>query len=80
MYSVYLECCAPQLSLLFKPNNFFSLALFSPKILNGRETKLTNNIKIKRFFKDLLDLFHCQGHLKHFLEDDRFCRKSGNDA
>ena len=43
MYSVQLEYCAPRLSMLFKLNSFFRLALFSPGIQNGREKNLTNN-------------------------------------
>ena len=34
----------------------------------------------KRFFGDVIYLFCCQGHLKHFLENYGFYRKSGNDA
>ena len=32
LYSAYLGSCAPHLSLLFKLNSFFSLALFPPGI------------------------------------------------
>ena len=72
---MYLGYCALHLTLLFKLNSFFSLGLLSPGIHNGRGKKLTNNyMQIKRFF------FCCQGNLKHFLENYRFCRKSGNDA
>ena len=44
--------------------------------------KVKQNIymQIKRFFKNVIYLFYCQGHLKHFLENYRLCRKSGNDA
>ena len=42
MRLVYLGYCAPHLSLLFKWNSFFSLALFYPRIRNGWEKKLTN--------------------------------------
>ena len=30
--------------------------------------------------KDVIHLLSCQGHLKHFLEKYRFCRKSGNES
>ena len=57
----------PHLSLLFKSNSFFSLALFSPGIHNEREHKLTNNYMwIKRFFKDVIYLFCCQRHCETF--------------
>ena len=66
---------------LFKLSSFFNLVLFSSGIHNGREKKLTNNYKeIKLFLKDAIYLFCCQGHLKQFLENYRFCRKSENDA
>ena len=29
--------------------------------------------------KDVIYLFCCQGHLRHFLENNGFCQKSGND-
>ena len=68
------------LSLLIK-FSFFCLVLFSPRIHNRREQKLNNNYMInRRFFKDVIQLFCRQGHLKHFLENYRFCRKSGNYA
>ena len=35
---------------------------------------------MKRFFKDVTYLFCCQEHLKYFLENYGFCRKSGKDA
>ena len=72
MYPVHLGYCAPHFSLLVKLN---SLALCFPGILKEREKKLTNNyVRTKRSFKDVIYLFCCQGHLKHFLEKHRFCR------
>ena len=32
------------------------------------------------FFKYVICFFRCQGHLKQFLENYRFCQKSGNHA
>ena len=81
MHSVHLGYCAPHLTLLFKLNSFFSLALSSPVIHNGREKKLINDYMwIKQFFKKVINLFYFQRHLKHFLENYRFCQKFGNDA
>ena len=78
---MYLGHCTPHISLSFKLNSFFSLALFPPGNHNRKEKKLTNNyIKIKRFFKGEIYLFWCRGHLKYFLENYQFSRKSGNDA
>ena len=71
----------PHLSLLFKLNSFVTLALFSPGIHKRKERKLTSNwMWIKRFFKDVIYLFCCQEYLKHFLKNNRFRQKSGNDA
>ena len=36
--------------------------------------------KIVNFFKEVIYFFCCQGHLKHFLKNYRFCRKFENDA
>ena len=58
---------------------FFSLARFSPGIHNTRKKLINNFIWIKRF-KDVIYLFCCLGHLKHFLENYVFCQKSGNDT
>ena len=58
---------------------FFSLARFSPGIHNTRKKLINNCIWIKRF-KDVIYLFCCLGHLKHFLENYVFCQKSGNDT
>ena len=70
-----LGYCATHLSLLFKLNNVFSLALFLPGIHNERKKRVN-----KRFFKNKIYLFSWQEHLKCFLENYRFCRKSGNEA
>ena len=35
-------------------------------------------MEIKRFFKHEFYRFCCQGRLKHFLKNYKFCRKSGN--
>ena len=66
-------CCSNEILI------FFSLALFSPGIHNTRKKLINNYIWIKRS-KDVIYLFCCQGHLKHFLENYVFCRKSGNDT
>ena len=81
VYSAYLGYCATHLSLLVELNSFVRQALFSLGMQNGREKKLLNvYMLIQRFIKDVIDLFCCQGYLKHFLKDYRFWRKSGNDA
>ena len=83
MYSGYLGYCAPDFSLLCKLNSFFSLALFSisekKEIYNRGEKKLTNNVNWAVFQRCNL-FFCCQGQFKYFLENYRFCQKSGNDA
>ena len=44
------------------------------------DRKTNQQLHIKRFFKDIIYLFCRQEHLKHVLENCRFCRKSRNDA
>ena len=67
--------------VLFNLSSFFSLALLSLRIHNRRDKKLTNNYtSIKWFFKDVIYLFCCQGHLKQFLENYQLCQKSGNNT
>ena len=68
MYFVYLRYCATHLSLQFKLNSFFSLALFSPGIHKGREKSQPTIICKLRGFS------------RFFLENYRFCRKSENDV
>ena len=74
--------CALHPSLLFKLNTqFYQLgSLFSWNSQSKWKKLINNYIYFKRFFKDVIDLFCCQGHLKHFSENYGFCRKSGNDT
>ena len=45
------------------------------------EKKLTNNyMLIKKFLKNVIYFLCCQGRLKYFLQNYRFCQKSWNDA
>ena len=80
MYFSNLRNCTLHLGLL-KLSSFFSLALFSNGNRSGRQKNLTNiYVQIKEFFKDVMYLFCCQGHLIFFLENYLFSRKSENDA
>ena len=65
---MYLDYCAPHLSLLLKLNSFFILALFPPGILDRREEKssativrkLTGSSKMQSTFfavKDIWNIF-----------------------
>ena len=47
----------------------------------SEEKKLINNyMLIKQFLKNVILFLCCQGHLKNFLQNYRFCQKPWNDA
>ena len=74
--------CTPHFTLLFKLNTYFLQFdfLFSWNSQCKRKKLINNYIQIKRFFKDVVYLFCCQGHLKNFLESYWFSQKSGSGA
>ena len=72
--------CAPQLSLLFKLNSFFILALFPPGIHNGREKKANQQLYVNEALLQRYNLHFLPRTFETFLENYQFCQKSGNGA
>ena len=78
---VFLWCCVPP-NFVVQINNFCSLALFSAVIHKRRRKKLiSKTIKYKLDSSSKMQFaFVILKTFNFFLENYRFCRKSGNDA
>ena len=74
---VCLQCCGPP-DFVVQINNFFSLVLFSAAIHKRRGKKLISKTIKYKLRRNLP--FLSERHSKIFLENYRFCQKSGNDA
>ena len=81
MYSVCLGVlCSPPQSAVQIKYLFSSAWLSFLQEFTTQEKKLISSYIWIRWSKNVIYLFCCQGHLKHFLENNVFCRKSGNDT
>ena len=77
-----LCCCVPH-DFLVQINNFFGLVLFSAVIYKRTGKKLiskTIKYKLDSSLKTQFFFFYYKDIQNFFLENYRFCRKSGNDS
>ena len=82
MQFLRLCCCVPH-DFLVQINNFFRLVLFSAVIYKRTGKKLiskTIKYKLDSSLKTQFVFFYYKDIQNFFLENYRFCRKSGNDS